>query len=165
MVDQVYSAAYTAGVVDHWGKTVRNGFVASKCSNGQPENEWPAVDLHGFSAPVAHAAIRAALFEYYGSLVEAGYNSSEIVHVGLVIITGKGRNSLNPYRPVLRPDVQSLLVETFNPPISSWTAPGNTGRLLIGAEAIVAWAEETARSKASLMRRLSKVISARLDES
>jgi len=77
------------------------------------------------------------------------------VFVDLVVITGRGLHSNEWLRPVLRPDVQSLLVERFNPPISSWTVPGNTGRLVVDAVGIAAWAEQSKQTKAALMRRLS----------
>jgi len=75
--------------------------------------------------------------------------------VDLVVITGRGLHSSEWMRPVLRPDVQTLLVERFHPPISSWTVPGNTGRLVVDAVGIAAWAEQSKQTKAALMRRLS----------
>ena len=48
-----------------------------------------------------------------------------------------------------------MLMDEFNPPISSWTAPGNTGRLVVDGASIEAWAEETARARALLMGRMA----------
>jgi hypothetical protein len=80
----------------------------------------------------------------------------------LVIITGKGLHSVASFHePVLRPDVMRMLVDEFNPPISSWTVPGNTGRLLVCGQAIGLWAESTALAKRQLMEKLRDVLTAK----
>mmetsp|Transcript_28216 Transcript_28216/g.47750 ORF Transcript_28216/g.47750 Transcript_28216/m.47750 type:complete len:185 (-) Transcript_28216:328-882(-) len=84
----------------------------------------------------------------------------------LVIITGKGLHSwASAYEPVLRPDVMRMLTEEFDPPIDSWTVPGNTGRLLVSGNAVEAWAKRTALHKAALMKRLSGLLAARFANS
>jgi hypothetical protein len=108
--------------------------------------------LHGCSLPVAHAAIRVALHEHHARFPPTGPSGL----VDLVVITGRGVHSAERLQPVLRPEVQTLLVERFA--LSSWTAPGNQGRLVVDAAGIAAWAEQAQDTKAALMRRLSAAI-------
>ena len=64
---------------------------------------------------------------------------------GLVIITGQGKHSSTPYSPVLRPEVQRMLLDEFYPPLWSTTTVGNTGRLVVDSAAIQAHYDEWRR--------------------
>jgi hypothetical protein len=114
-----------------------------------------ALDLHGLSRPLAHAAIRLGLEEHWRRHSPADLPD-------LVVITGKGLNSVGQ-RPVLRPEVQAMLTEAFSPPINSWTVPGNTGRLLVDAASIASWAAHTRQRQRALMTRLRDLLSGRFN--
>ena len=58
---------------------------------------------------------------------------------GVVIITGQGKHSSTPYSPVVRPEVQRMLLDEFYPPLWSTTTVGNTGRLVVDSDAIQAY--------------------------
>lgn len=57
----------------------------------------------------------------------------------VVVITGRGKGSERRYRPVLRPEVQRMLVEEFYPPIGTSSIPGNMGALQLPSSDIEGW--------------------------
>ncbi|CAM9429297.1 unnamed protein product, partial [Chrysoparadoxa australica] len=98
LADVFYSQAVKLNLLSHWAND-------------------STLDLHGFSLPLAHAAVRCMLNEVLAQ------GPQEVRD--LVIITGKGKGSLNLLQPVVRPEVQRMLIEEFYPPLYSFTVPGN----------------------------------------
>ena len=94
------------------------------------------LDLHGMNVAVAHSAVRTALRREAREL----FPSTETVAASdLLIVTGRGRTSFLRMRPVLRPEVQRMLVEEFYPPLSSSSIPGNMGAILVPESDIDFW--------------------------
>jgi len=79
---------------------------------------------------IAHAAVRTAFHQQ----VFQSEKSTD-----LVIVTGRGINSVSQMRPVLRPEVQRMLVEEFYPPLATTSIPGNMGALRVPLDDIKAW--------------------------
>ena len=81
---------------------------------------------------MAHVAIRAALQEHVASWrSDAAAKEFETAQPcsDLVIITGRGKNSVTRLEPILRPEVQRMLVDEFYPPLSSWTLGSSSSSL------------------------------------
>ncbi|CAM9162008.1 unnamed protein product [Discosporangium mesarthrocarpum] len=117
--------------------------------------EMGVMDLHGYSLPLAHAAVRCALEEMW---VRSGGGA---LGVGdLTIITGVGRGSLYAFQPVLRPEVQRMLMEEFYPPLDSATEPQNPGRVIISQASIQVWLEHNYEAKRPVMARLAAALDA-----
>jgi len=160
--DEAYALAAASKVVSHWKQ-------APAVAGSAPSPR--AVDLHGLSGPLACAAIRAALTEHHRIWLSSGGGQTG---PNLVIITGQGLHSARSSRgsadssdhgagpaSVLRAAVQRMLTEEFNPPLDSWTVPGNAGRLVVPAAGIAAWAAASLAAKAGLMARLGELVAAR----
>jgi hypothetical protein len=97
--------------------------------------EVELLDLHGYSVPVASAAVRHTLKQLRRRWEDEGPAA-----VGdMVIISGQGKKSATAMSPVVRPLVQDLLIDQFDPPISSATKPGNPGRIVVSRESLLAW--------------------------
>ncbi|CAN0154988.1 unnamed protein product, partial [Laminaria digitata] len=88
------------------------------------------VDLHGYSAAVAKAAIRSGLKR----LLRRFLTADPAVVRDFTIITGQGKHSRRAFEPVLRPAAQDMFLEEFDPPIVSRFEPKNLGRLKVGRE-------------------------------
>lgn len=113
------------------------------------------VDLHGFTAPIAKAAVHSALHSLrsrqrppeneVGNTATKWENIPENRFISvrnqdqdqdqdassdlaLVLITGIGRNSKEPLEPVLKPLLRSWLATAFNPPLMATEMPVNPGR-------------------------------------
>ena len=56
-----------------------------------------------------------------------------------VFITGIGRNSEMPFEPVLRPAMQRMLMEDFEPPLPCETVEHNPGRMLVRSNDLLLW--------------------------
>lgn len=136
------------------------------------ENGQFVLDLHGLNVALAHSVVRIALRQQAATLAEEETSSQR----DMMIITGKGRNSELRLRPILRPEVQRMLLEEFYPPLNTISVPGNTGALTVLAQDIEAWQEQQQQQKgirmlklASVLRnlssqeRLKKIISMKLD--
>ena len=104
-----------------------------------------SLDLHGMTIATAHCAVRMSLQK---EIQDANWNDTfaeaetEHRHVWLrdvIIITGRGKNSIRRFCPVLRPEVQRMLTEEFYPPLSTTSVPNNIGALKVPAEDIDAW--------------------------
>ena len=93
------------------------------------------LDLHGMSRATAHSAVRVALQH----LVQS--SNGESLNQDILIVTGKGKRSQKHLRPVLRPEVQRMLMEEFYPPISTSSVPKNTGALKVSSDDVNAWLE------------------------
>jgi hypothetical protein len=61
------------------------------------------LDLHGTNVAVAVAGVRVGLRETFRTLPESGMPS-------IMIVTGRGLNSKTKFKPVLRGEVQDLLI-------------------------------------------------------
>jgi len=120
------------------------------------ENGQFVLDLHGLNVALAHSVVRIAMRQQAVTLAE------EVIQSNMMIITGKGCNSELHLRPILRPEVQRMLLEEFYPPLNTMSVPGNMGALIILAQDIEAWQEHQQQQKgvrmlelASLLRNLS----------
>ena len=98
------------------------------------------VDLHGMNRAIAHSAVRVSLQHLIQS-------KSTKVEKDILIVTGKGNNSQKHLRPILRPEVQKMLLEEFYPPISSSSIPRNMGALAIMRDDANAWIEHQQQQK------------------
>jgi pentatricopeptide repeat protein len=106
------------------------------------------LDLHGMNVAIAHAAVRIT---FQQEVLTSSWNqtasTSETNTQGkrsmwdkdMLIVTGRGRNSAQRMRPVLRPEIQRMLLEEFYPPLSTVSAPGNMGAIRVPAADIEAW--------------------------
>lgn len=102
------------------------------------------LDLHGMTSAVAHSAVRVALQREVQSaswsMTDDASDSGEMLwERDVVVITGRGKGSERRYRPVLRPEVQRMLVEEFYPPIGTSSIPGNMGALQLPSSDIEGW--------------------------
>merc|ERR1712238_116004 len=115
--DQLYTDAASSG---HLPWAVVQGPDTS-LDKGQKQLR---LDLHGMSAPVAHSAVRVSLQKelMVGSPPLLPPQSSSLDSNttswdrDVLIITGRGRRSGERWKPVLRPEVQRMLMEEFYPP-------------------------------------------------
>lgn len=113
------------------------------------EDNHVTLDLHGMNLAVAHCAVRVAMQQ---GILAVSWNEKHMKDCDLIIITGRGQRSKSHLRPVLRPEVQRMLLEEFYPPISTSSIPGNTGALHVSAEDIREWlTHQRAQTGARLM--------------
>jgi hypothetical protein len=118
------------------------------------ENGQFVLDLHGLNVALAHSVVRIALRQQIATQAEEGASSQ----CNMMIITGKGRNSEFRLRPILRPEVQRMLLEEFYPPLNTMSVPGNIGALTILAQDIEAWQEQQQQQKGIRMLKLASVL-------
>jgi hypothetical protein len=57
-------------------------------------------------------------------------------------------------QPVLRPEVQRLLIEEFYPPLSTSTAPANPGRIIVKAAEVRAWTDYNLKTRSELLSQI-----------
>ena len=107
------------------------------------------LDLHGMNVAIANSAVRIA-FQQDVLQSEAGAD--------LVIVTGRGVNSFYQMRPILRPEIQRLLIEEFYPPLTTSSMPGNMGAIRVPAEDIQAWATHQRQQKGVKMLALADAL-------
>ena len=120
---ELYTALYDAGKVDHWG-----------------DRDRLELDLHSYNRGMAFAAIKCAMEEAQ-DMQEAYSNSKDEEELPDVLTIITGRNEKNRKTAsieevsreafVLSTEIQNVLIESFYPPVSSYTVPGNSGRLLV----------------------------------
>jgi pentatricopeptide repeat protein len=123
------------------------------------------LDLHGMNLPVAHSAVRVALQQEVhlaswrkpASALNAS-KSADAWDNDMIIVTGLGRNSALQMRPVLRPEVQRMLMEEFYPPLSTVSIPGNMGAVRIPYLDIRGWLYHQRREKGSRMLAVASVL-------
>ena len=113
------------------------------------------LDLHGMNVAVAHSAVRIALQQ---EILSASWNRTELWDNDMIIVTGRGRKSALRMRPVLRPEVQRMLVEEFYPPLGTTLVPGNMGALRVASEDINAWLEYQRQQKGARMLFVAAVL-------
>ena len=131
------------------------------------------LDLHGMNVPVAHSAVRVALQQEVetaswstkqplkrpSSSSSDGDDSSTLLwDDDMIIVTGRGRNSALRMRPVLRPEVQRMLLEEFYPPLCTTSIPGNMGAVRIPSTDIGAWLAHQRQQKGSRMLAVASVL-------
>ena len=107
------------------------------------------LDLHGMNVAMAHSAVRIALKQY----ALPGSQDGDIV-----IVTGRGMNSAQRLRPILRPEVQRMLLEEFYPPLSTNSIPGNMGALRVASQDIKEWVMEQRQQKGARMLAIADVL-------
>jgi pentatricopeptide repeat protein len=118
------------------------------------ENRF-TLDLHGMNVAVAHSAVRIALQQ---EVLSNSWNRTELCDNDIVIVTGRGRKSALQMRPVLRPEIQRMLVEEFYPPLSTTSVPGNMGALRVASEEINAWLDCQRQQKGARMLSVAAVL-------
>jgi len=100
------------------------------------------LDLHGMNKAIAHSAVRVSLQQH---LIQS--SNIELVERDVLIITGRGISSQHYLRPVLRPEVQRMLIEEFYPPLSTSSAPKNMGVLKVSANDVNTWIDHQQQQK------------------
>lgn len=117
----LYYQLYDAGKINHWS-----------------DRENLELDLHSFSRGMAFAAITCAMEE--AKDMEQAYTNAgevEVLPGTLTVITGRSEKTRGTVSEeageafVLSAEIQNVLIESFYPPVSSFTVPGNAGRLLV----------------------------------
>lgn len=152
----LYSGACTAL---HWNGLYDDAdeIYVSGVSNGYlgfsffPSEEAMVLDLHGLNVALAHSAVRVAMRQLTTMPEEQQKRN-------VMIITGRGRNSKFHLRPVLRPEVQRMLLEEFYPPLNTVSVPGNMGALLVDANDVARWQEHQEGQKLARMLAVAAVI-------
>ena len=105
------------------------------------------VDLHRMNLAVAQSAVRIALQKHMFTMA----SGPRAANSDVVIITGRGLGSVLKMRPVLRPEVQRLLLEEFYPPLNTFSVAGNMGALRISYNDVKAWVEHQNSAKGAHM--------------
>lgn len=128
---------------------VQDGFLPFDFVN---ENGQFVLDLHGLNVALTHSAVRIAMRQQAATLAKESTQSN------MIIVTGMGRNSEFHLRPVLRPEVQRMLLEEFYPPLNTMSVPGNMGALLVLADDISRWQEHQEGQKGVRMLELAGIL-------
>lgn len=102
------------------------------------------LDLHGMNVGMANSAVRI-------TLQQQALSAENQTEGSLIIITGRGRNSAQRLRPILRPEVQRMLSEEFYPPLSTSSIPGNLGALRVPSNDISLWVQQQREQKGARM--------------
>ena len=117
----------------------------------EEEESQYVLDLHGMNVAMAHSAVRVAMRQQVS-------RSEGQEACNMMIITGRGRNSELRMRPVLRPEVQRMLLEEFYPPLNTISAPGNMGALIVLADGISEWQAHQQEQKGVRMLTLAALL-------
>jgi hypothetical protein len=117
----------------------------------EKQDDQFVLDLHGMNVALTHSAVRVAMRQQVAS-----YDEKEACN--MVIITGRGRNSELRLRPVLRPEVQRMLLEEFYPPLNTISMPGNMGALIVLADGISQWQTHQQEQKGARMLTLAALL-------
>ena len=119
------------------------------------------LDLHGMSLAIAHSAVRTALQKEV-QRISMNDNISPLDDQewlrDVKIITGKGINSAERFRPILRPEVQRMLTEEFYPPLSTSSLPNNIGALLIPAKDVDLWLSYQRKQRGAHMLTVAEML-------
>jgi hypothetical protein len=141
---EAITALYKDGLYDNadylYVRAIKEGYL-SLAGVETVSDEVFRIDLHGMNKAIAHSAVRVSLQH----LVQS--KSSEKLEQNVMIITGRGKRSLRHLRPVLRPEVQRMLMEEFYPPMGSMSVRGNMGALTIEAKDVNAWLDRQQQQK------------------
>jgi len=112
------------------------------------------LDLHGMTLAIAHSAVRTSLQKEVQQIsLKADVSLLDDHEWGknVMIITGKGLNSAERFRPILRPEVQRMLTEEFYPPLSTTSLPNNMGALQIPAKDVDEWLRHQRQQRGAYM--------------
>ena len=136
VMDSIYALALQREVF-RWPCVVSDGESGGETSTVE-------IDLHGHTVCMAVSAVRTALMRY--CMRSEGGDVTRIR-----IITGRGLNSKEKLKPVLRPEVQRMLCEEFFPPLNTATGEGNVGVLEV--HNVAEWREHNwTQKKAKFMK-------------
>jgi len=142
--DDVFVSAVSSGVIP---------FQLNQQLHG-PERRI-TLDLHGMNTAVAHSAVRCALQQ---EVLGTGWNQTDLWDNDMIIVTGRGKRSHLHMRPILRPEVQRMLIEEFYPPLSTTSVPGNMGALRVSSEGIYEWVDHQRQQKGVRMLAIAAVL-------
>jgi hypothetical protein len=117
----------------------------------ESQGDQVVLDLHGLNVAMAHSAVRIAMRQQTAIFNEPSTSD-------MMIITGRGRNSAFHLRPVLRPEIQRMLVEEFYPPLNTVSVPGNMGAIVVNADDISRWQEHQEEQKGARMLAVAAVL-------
>jgi hypothetical protein len=140
------------------------------------------IDLHRMNLAIARSAVRVAFQKH---MIDCSQSLSEAQR-DLIIVTGRGLGSGQRLRPVLRPEVQRLLLEEFckwcqvscvayadfqpshrlsflfsfrlDPPVNTYSIPGNMGALRVSYTDIGAWLDHQNKAKSTHMLALAAAL-------
>ena len=185
-----FNAVYTTGVTALYNAGAYEDadelYLIGVSTNALP---WPyrdeeetgriELDLHGMSTALAHSFVRCAL----RSSVSLGSDGRPAIILDqeegnakdgdvevvkrprdIVIITGRGVNSKQKFRPILRPEVQRMLSEEFFPPIGSSTLKKNMGALMVSKEDVAAWLSHQKQQTARRMLLLADILKSPIEK-
>ena len=137
LIDGAYDRAVAEGALCHWASEATSEITAEAVAEGT------TMDLHGYSVPLACAAVRhalrnlrsdaaveRALFEHVAGASDALFER------GMLVITGRGKGS--GVDAVLAPAVLRLLSHEG---IAATVVEGNDGRVAVDGKSLRAWAE------------------------
>ncbi|KAG7374435.1 PPR: pentatricopeptide repeat domain containing protein [Nitzschia inconspicua] len=110
------------------------------------------LDLHGLNIALSHSAVRIAMRQHAAKFE----NGLEVPD--MVVVTGRGRNSAIHLRPILRPEVQRMMMEEFYPPLNTLSVAGNIGALLVLGQDIQAWQQHQQEQKGARMLELADLL-------
>jgi hypothetical protein len=156
----IYSQAIVAlvqnGLYDNadelYAAAVAGGFLPFALVRKEPNEKFYQLDLHGMSSAIAHSAVRVSLQH----LIQT--SGSQPISHDVLIVTGRGRGSARWLRPVLRPEVQRMLVEEFYPPISTVSMPRNMGALLVSAADVNQWMNYQQEQKGKRLLTVAEIL-------
>jgi hypothetical protein len=117
----------------------------------EKKNDQIVLDLHGLNVALTHSAVRVAMRQQMSTFGETKTSN-------MIVITGRGRNSALRMRPVLRPEVQRMLLEEFYPPLNTISVPGNLGALIVRADDISEWQAHQKEQKGARMLNLAALL-------
>lgn len=141
---EAITASYKRGLYDSadelYVNAISKGFLDVASIKQTAESQFK-IDLHGMNRVIAHSAVRVSLQH----LIQSA--SIDKLDKDVLIVTGKGKRSARHLRPVLRPEVQTMLMEEFYPPIGTSSVPNNMGALRISSDDANAWIEHQQQQK------------------
>lgn len=146
--DEIYLKGVSQGFLPWSILSVSNAANQEEEETLQNSNAPLELDLHGMSLPIARSAVRTALQQevlikniivYKNKNGNTEENSPSSWTKDVIVITGRGANSSEKFRPILRPEVQRMLTEEFYPPLGTVSVPNNMGALQIPASDIDNW--------------------------
>ena len=156
--DMIYVGAVTAlhkrGLYDDADEIFMSGISTNHLPFNFARNTEGryVLDLHGLNVALSHSAVRVAMRQHAGRSQKDGSTAD------MMIITGRGRNSALHLRPVLRPEVQRMLIEEFYPPLNTVSATDNIGALLVLGSDVNAWQQHQEEQKGARMLELAGVL-------
>ena len=154
------TSLYNAGLYDSaddcfLDAVVRSDLPLALTNQVYEGEERITLDLHGMNLAVAHSAVRVTLQQEMASFDQGQGNWFD---KDLVIVTGMGRGSALRLRPVLRPEIQRMLMEEFYPPLGSVSVPGNLGALRIPYDDVKGWVQHQQEQKSARMLAVASTI-------